>query len=167
MQKLLTFFQQKYWHIWKINFWKFNETLTNDVVRFEQPGPHLCQETITEVIRPQLKVFWLSKDDSTEHSENWFSKDTSGTDRIRTQSLTQTSKGKMDKHIPTNNKITGDKPSQQLFPKQVATRPYLLNQTNRTHKSVKIKTLKNKKKKKRKKVERKKGKHKKRWETIL
>ena len=33
----------------------------------------------------------------------------------------------MDKHIPTNNKITGDKPSQQLFPKQVATQPYLLN----------------------------------------
>ena len=25
----------------------------------------------------------------------------------------------MDKHIPTNNKITGDKPSQQLFSKQV------------------------------------------------
>ena len=49
----------------------------------------------------------------------------------------------MDKHIPTNNKITGDKPSQQLFPKQVATQPSLLNQTNRTHRSVKIKTLKN------------------------
>ena len=26
----------------------------------------------------------------------------------------------MDKHIPTNNKIIGDKPNQQLFPKQVA-----------------------------------------------
>ena len=37
----------------------------------------------------------------------------------------------MDKHIPTNNKITGDKPSQQLLPKQVATQPSLLNQTNR------------------------------------
>ena len=28
----------------------------------------------------------------------------------------------MDKHIPTNNRITGYKPSQQLFPKQAATR---------------------------------------------
>ena len=63
-------------------------------------------------------------------------------DRIRTQSLSQTSKGKMDKHIPTNSKITGDKPSQQLFPKQVATQPSLLNQTNQTHRSVKIKTFK-------------------------
>ena len=48
----------------------------------------------------------------------------------------------MDKHIPTNNKITGDKPSQQLFPKQVATQPSLLDETNRTHRSVKIKTVK-------------------------
>ena len=39
LQMLLTFFPQKYWHIWEINFWKFNETLTNDVVSFEQPGP--------------------------------------------------------------------------------------------------------------------------------
>ena len=35
----LQFFHKKYWHIWAINFWKFNETLTNDVVSFEQPGP--------------------------------------------------------------------------------------------------------------------------------
>ena len=27
--------------IWDINFWKFNEKLTNDVVSFEQPGPEL------------------------------------------------------------------------------------------------------------------------------
>ena len=33
------FFNKKYWHIWEINFWKFNETLTNVVVSFEQPGP--------------------------------------------------------------------------------------------------------------------------------
>ena len=39
LQKLLTFFQQKYWHIWEIIFWKFNETLTKDVVCSEQPGP--------------------------------------------------------------------------------------------------------------------------------
>ena len=41
MQKLLTFFQQKYWQIQYINVWKFNETLTNDVVSFEQPGPEV------------------------------------------------------------------------------------------------------------------------------
>ena len=40
-EKLLTFFQQKYWHIWEINFWKFNEMSTNDVVSFEQPDPGL------------------------------------------------------------------------------------------------------------------------------
>ena len=75
--------------------------------------------------------------------ENKISKDTSGTDRIRTQSLSQISKGKVDKHIPTNNKITDDKPSHKLFPKQMATQPSLLNQTNRTHRIVKIKTFKN------------------------
>ena len=36
-------------------------------------------------------------------------------------------KGKRDEYIFTNNKITGDKPSQQLFPKLVATRLPLLN----------------------------------------
>ena len=41
LQKLLTFLQQKYWHIWEINFWKFKETFTNDVVSFEQPDPGL------------------------------------------------------------------------------------------------------------------------------
>ena len=39
MQKLLTFFQQKYWQISDMNIWNFNETLTNDVVSFEQPRP--------------------------------------------------------------------------------------------------------------------------------
>ena len=33
------FFQQKYWHILDMNTWNFNETLTNDVVSFKQPGP--------------------------------------------------------------------------------------------------------------------------------
>ena len=32
-------FSKKYWPIWEINFWKFNETLANDVVSFEQLGP--------------------------------------------------------------------------------------------------------------------------------
>ena len=36
-------------------------------------------------------------------------------------------KGKMDKYTLTNNKITGEKPSQQLFPKLVATQLPLLN----------------------------------------
>ena len=38
MQKLLTFFQ-KYWHISGTSVLNFNETLTNDVVSFEQLGP--------------------------------------------------------------------------------------------------------------------------------
>ena len=42
---------------------------------------------------------------------NEISKDTSETGRIKTQSLSQTSKGKVDKHILKNNKITGDKAS--------------------------------------------------------
>ena len=37
---------------------------------------------------------------------NQSSKDTSGTDQIRTQSLSKTSTGKMDKHILTNTNIT-------------------------------------------------------------
>ena len=40
------FFNKKYWHISDINVWNFNETLTNDVVSFEQPGPG------------QLKILW-------------------------------------------------------------------------------------------------------------
>ena len=35
------FFNKKYWHISDISVWKFNETLTNDVVSFEQLGPDL------------------------------------------------------------------------------------------------------------------------------
>ena len=33
------FFNKKYWHIWDINIWNFNETLTNDSICFEQLGP--------------------------------------------------------------------------------------------------------------------------------
>ena len=36
---LLTFFIKEYWHISDINVRNLNETLTNDVVSFEQPGP--------------------------------------------------------------------------------------------------------------------------------
>ena len=35
------FFNKKNWQILDINVWKFNETLTYDVVSFEQPGPDL------------------------------------------------------------------------------------------------------------------------------
>ena len=38
LQKLFTFFQQKYWHISDIKIWNFKETLTNYVISFEQPG---------------------------------------------------------------------------------------------------------------------------------
>ena len=41
MQKLFTFFEEKYWYISDINISNFNKTLTNDVVSFEQPGPGL------------------------------------------------------------------------------------------------------------------------------
>ena len=39
LQKLRTFFQQKNWHISDISIQNFKETLTNDVISFEQPGP--------------------------------------------------------------------------------------------------------------------------------
>ena len=39
LQKLLTFFQQKILALLDINVRNFKETLTNDVVSFEQPGP--------------------------------------------------------------------------------------------------------------------------------
>ena len=40
-RSFLIFFRKNYWHIWDINVWNFNETLTNDIVSFEQPGPSL------------------------------------------------------------------------------------------------------------------------------
>ena len=41
LQKLLTFFQQKFYHICVSFELNFNESLTNDVVSFEQLGPEL------------------------------------------------------------------------------------------------------------------------------
>ena len=38
-ETLPSFFQQKILNISGINVWNFNETLPNDVVSFEQPGP--------------------------------------------------------------------------------------------------------------------------------
>ena len=44
LQKLLTFFQQKFWHICVSLDLNFNESLTNDIVSFEQlgPDPNIC-----------------------------------------------------------------------------------------------------------------------------
>ena len=41
LQKLLTFFQQKFQHICVSLDVNFNESLTNDIVSFEQLGPEL------------------------------------------------------------------------------------------------------------------------------
>ena len=38
LQKLLTFFNKKYWHIWDINVWNFNIELSYEGVSFEQLG---------------------------------------------------------------------------------------------------------------------------------
>ena len=48
LQKLLTVFQQKYWHILDISIWNFNDTLTNAIVSFEQ----LAQENILKHLEP-------------------------------------------------------------------------------------------------------------------
>ena len=39
LQSFSHFVNKKYLRIKDINIWNFNETLTNDVVSFEQPGP--------------------------------------------------------------------------------------------------------------------------------
>ena len=41
LQKLLTFFQQKFRHICISTNVNFNKLLTNDIISFEQPGPDL------------------------------------------------------------------------------------------------------------------------------
>ena len=47
LQKLLSLFNKKYWCNSDITNRNFNETLTNDVVSFEQPGPGIfIMETI-------------------------------------------------------------------------------------------------------------------------
>ena len=39
MQSFTHFFNKTYRLIWDIKVWFFNDTLTNDVVSFEQPSP--------------------------------------------------------------------------------------------------------------------------------
>ena len=42
LQKFLTYFQQKILELFQIlTIWNFNETLTNNIVSFEPPGPDL------------------------------------------------------------------------------------------------------------------------------
>ena len=55
LQKLLTFFQQKYWRISDINVWKFNEALINDIVSFEQPGPDLQLDVLSKIQQNHTK----------------------------------------------------------------------------------------------------------------
>ena len=50
LQKLLTFFlAKKNWHISDINVRNFNETLTNDVVSFEQPEPYRQKSMVSRI----------------------------------------------------------------------------------------------------------------------
>ena len=67
LQKLLTFFQQKISAYLCINV-NFNESLTNDVISFEQLGPGLLDTTkfkgiidsMNQVIRKlKFEVLWL------------------------------------------------------------------------------------------------------------
>ena len=44
------FFKRKYWRISDINIWNFKETLTNDVVSFEQPAPDDLTATNYEIL---------------------------------------------------------------------------------------------------------------------
>ena len=55
LQKLLTFFQQKFQHICVSLDVNFNESLTNDVVSFEQLGPE--QESIVSIcLQPEKNL---------------------------------------------------------------------------------------------------------------
>ena len=50
MQKLLTFFSKKFQNICVSLNVNFNESLTNDVVSFEQLGPVVFLETVNKYI---------------------------------------------------------------------------------------------------------------------
>ena len=63
----------------------------------------------------------------------------SGTGQIRTQSLPKTSKGKVDKHLLTNNRII----QLQLFPKLVATQLPFTELNKLDTQKCKIKTFRN------------------------
>ena len=49
-KSFLHFFKKKYQWIWDINIWNFNDTLTNDVVSFEQLGPDMLYKNISKML---------------------------------------------------------------------------------------------------------------------
>ena len=55
LQKLLTFFQQQFQHICVSLDVNYNESLTNDVVSFEQLGPD-CLHTDTKLYAKYKKI---------------------------------------------------------------------------------------------------------------
>ena len=62
MQKLLTFFQQKYSVHAIFNDQSFNDTLPNDIVTFEQLGPEILSESSFHFIKLSASTFkfWCS-----------------------------------------------------------------------------------------------------------
>ena len=61
MQKLLTFFQQKIQHICVSLDLNFNESLTNDIVSFEQLGPdkYRLQKKKKKKKKKKKNTYWL------------------------------------------------------------------------------------------------------------
>ena len=59
LQKLLTVFRQEYWRIWDMDVWKFQETLTNEVVNFDKRA-WPCYETLSKV-EYCAAIFWHFK----------------------------------------------------------------------------------------------------------
>ena len=62
MQKLLTFFQQKYLVYAIFNDQSFNYILTNDIVSVEQLGPDICSPVISD----SVSEMWMPWSDCTD-----------------------------------------------------------------------------------------------------
>ena len=64
------FFNKKYWCIWDINIWNFNEMLINNIVSSEQSGPFLIKnehlftiyKILINVCRHTFQFFCLSRE---------------------------------------------------------------------------------------------------------
>ena len=70
------YWRKKYWRILDINVWNFNETLTNDIVSFEQPVPwspfQVFQMTLFYKDQDNNRKFWLDLYDSlANEDEAW------------------------------------------------------------------------------------------------
>ena len=61
LQKLLSVFQLKYWCSSNIDVWNFNETLTNDVISFEQLGPDLLCKVSQLCMNLKGKLEFISR----------------------------------------------------------------------------------------------------------